>query len=620
MLVEKVGHKFIEMELNQKEEDIGVKNEMSSEKIEESQISNDSAEIVEYSDFAKSDFVNLLKELKKDNDLNRVVKVLREIKYHINKIQDLERAVALNRFIELGSDAEDFHYRPDVMDVAIEADLKHLRVKTTAHLKELEAKKDDNLAQKESLLNELRQLVESTDDKHSFNRFKEIQDQWNSIGPIPHSRNRSIWASYHALVELFYDNRNIYFELKELDRKKNFEAKTKLCERAEKIVSLKNINEAIRELDNLHEEYKRIGPVANEEKEPLWDRFKKASKSIHERRDARQTELYEEQLKNLDQKIEIVNSVEQYATFQSDKISDWNKKTVEILELQKKWDKVKGVPQNKAREVSRKFWAAFKLFFKNKGLAFKESVKLQNENLSLKMDLIKRVDEIKESEDWEKTSNELRHIQNEWKKIGPVSFKDNQRVYLEFKSSCDYFFDRLRAKRNEDESNKVENLKNKEELCKDLEKMVSEKIGTLDDIKKLSHDFNNSGGVPNNSNFEINNRFEKAVLQWLNSVSSASEEEKAKIKLQIELDGLKTDSDAENKIHKRVQILKRKISHSENEFVTLKNNLEFFSFSKKSENLKNEFNQKLEVAEQNLNKMKQELKLLYDIARKNLQS
>ncbi len=318
------------METEAKEELVKVDNVLEDESVSATSNVNeeldDNVAAQDYSNFTKQEFVDLLKELSSSTDYRKTDSILKEAKSQYDDMQDKERAAALQRFVNDGGSPDDFEFRTGPLDIAFEAAYKVLKDRKAEHFKGLEDQKNDNFRKKTQLLEDLRKLIDGEDDRHSFDKLKEIQQQWKNIGAVPLAQAKPLWASYHALMDRFYDNRNIYFELKELDRKKNLEAKIELCVRAEKLAEVERIGEAVRELNELHEEYKHIGPVSREDKDAVWERFKKASDAIYARRDSFVANLSQEWQKNLELKESIINEINVHSSFQSDRIKEWNQK------------------------------------------------------------------------------------------------------------------------------------------------------------------------------------------------------------------------------------------------------------------------------------------------------
>jgi len=570
----------------------------------------------DYSNFSKKDFVDLLKELAHQSDFRKIDSVLKTARAHYDENLDKERSVALNKFISDGGSPDDFEFRQDPLDVAFEANYKLLRDRRAEHFRSQEEQKNDNFKKKNILLEELRGLVDGEDNKHSFDKLKEIQQQWKQIGAVPAAHVRPQWASYHALLDRFYDNRNIYFELKELDRKKNLEAKLELCARAEKLATVEKIGDAVRELNELHEEYKHIGPVAREEKEAVWERFKAASDAVYARRDQFITTLHEELARNLQAKEQIIADVNAFAGFQSDRIKEWNQKTTEIIALQKKWESVGAVPRNKAKDTNKRFWAGFKTFFNTKGAFFKKLDESRGQNLELKKQLVQQAIALKESTEWEKAANEMKALQVKWKEIGPVPEKMREKIFQEFKAACDFFFEHRRVKFEEADKVQTDNLEKKQAICEALEKMAADKSATVGQIKEMQRSFQGLGFVPRNAVNLIKARFTAAVDSALASLGNLTAEEKDKAALEIQLENMKSDPDAGYKIHQREQALRKKIAKAENDLATLKNNLEFFGRSKNAEKMKAEFSAQIEASSQEVTKLKAELKMLKSVGSK----
>ena len=436
------------------------------------------ADPVDYTNFTKQQFAELIKDISKDDNFKRVDHVLREIKPLFDDIREKERAEALLKFIATGGVEEDFEFKGDEFDMVFDANVKLIKDRKAQFFKQQEENKIENLRKKQELLEKLRVLSDSQDTTDQFDGFKELQKEWKSIGAVPGAHAKTLWANYHALTDRFYDNQSIYFELKELDRRKNLEAKLELCSRAEKLADVELIKDAIRELNELHHEFKHLGPVPKEDKEAVWQRFKAASDAVYAKRDAYLQNLQQELQVNFNSKATLSDEVQAFITFQSDRIKEWNQKTKEILEIQKKWEIIGGLPRAKAKDVNKKFWTAFKTFFNNKNAFFKKLDEEREHNLQLKNDLVKKALELKESNDWERTSNELKNLQQKWKDVGPVPEKFREKVFKEFKDACDHFFEQRRTQHDKVEIEQQENLKVKEEICTELESHAAAKTGS----------------------------------------------------------------------------------------------------------------------------------------------
>ena len=568
---------------------------------------------IDYHNYTKKQLVGVIEGLVKEDNIKTIDRTLKEIKPHYDELREAERAEALNRFIEGGGDAADFDYKPDETDIRFDANYALLRDRRSKHFANLEKQKDNNLAAKNNLLEKLRALVDDEETTASINALKEIQKEWKSIGQIPANQVRALWANYNALLDRFYDNRSIYFELKELDRRKNLEAKLELCERAEKLQQEDNLKNAIKELNELHEEFRHIGPVPKEEQEPLWQRFKAASDALYDRRREFVDKLKEDLHANLKVKQALGDEVQAFLSFDSDRINDWNEKTREILEFQKKWEAVGGLPREKAKEVNKHFWSGFKGFFSNKNAFFKKLEGQREENLQKKKELVARAEALKDSTDWNSTAEALKKLQAEWREIGPVPEKSRNSIFAEFKKACDHFFEQKRAKNKEVNQEYEVNLKQKEAICEKIEQLAKEKSGDIDQLESLFDQFQDIGFVPRNAIKTIQNRFNEAVDHFLESAENLNDEDKHNIKLTIRFSKLKNSPNANRKLYQKEGEIRKHITKLENDIALWRNNLEFFANSKTADKLKEDFNVKIKKAKAELKELKEQLHVIRNI-------
>lgn len=568
---------------------------------------------VDYSGFTKSELVSAVKELAKEDNFKKVDLALKDIKPLFDEMRAAERKEALDKFKADGGIEEDFEFRLDELDHTFDATTKLIRDRRNEYFRNLENRKNENLRKKNEILESLRTLIDGEDSAHSFQTFKELQQAWKQVGPVPPAHIKTLWANYNALIDRFYDHRNIYFELKELDRKKNLEAKHELCVRAEQLTAKEKIKDAVKELNELHNEFKHIGPVPKDDQETVWQRFKAASDAVYAKRDEFVAGLQTELKANFEAKSAIAEEAQTFQQFTTDRIKDWNQKTQEILALQKRWDAVGGTPRAKSKELNKKFWSAFKQFFHNKNQFFKKLDEERDGNLKAKQQLVARAIELKASDDWNKTSQELKQLQLQWKDIGPVPEKQRDKIFKEFKEACDFFFNQRRGSQVKADQEQEVNLKQKETIIDELISATVAGNTSVEQLDELQAKFNEIGFVPKNAIASVKQRFTDAVAKYVNSISGLSAAEREQTLLQSQLSGLKNDPQADRKLYNKEQTLRKQIQKAENDLSTLRNNLEFFGRSKNAEKLKEEFNGKIEEANQNLIQLKKQLKMLKSV-------
>ncbi|WP_228780207.1 DUF349 domain-containing protein [Aquiflexum lacus] len=586
-----------------------VKDDTQSDEENEEQGEIEEDTHVDYSNYTKKQLLSSFKELLLNDKFFKNDTSLAEIKSQFEEIFNHEKEEALNDFVTNGGNADDFEYRPTDEDKAMFVVFNEFRERKSLFFKEQERQKEKNLSAKNQILDKLRELVDGEETTHSINTIKQIQDEWKKIGPVPGSQNRNLWASYNALMDRFYDNRSIYFELKELDRKKNLEQKLEICEKAESLFALPDLKEAIKILNDLHEEFKHIGPVPRDEQEDLWNRFKSASDAVYSRR----KEFYDNQkgtlIENLAKKQDLILKLESYKDFSASKIKDWNVKTKEVLAIQKDWEAIGPIPRENGKDINKQFWGHFKQFFQNKNHFFKELDEIRLSNKVKAEELIEKATALQESTDWQQTASQLISLQQEWKKIGPTPEKVRDELYKKFKLACDTFFENRRNSTKQINKEFDENLKTKEALC---QKIIEDSKGSdLSEsaLEALISEFNAIGFVPRKNMKEIMAKFNEAVDTYVKNMGIGGGE-KEEFLFRLNLNKLQTDPNSNRVLNKKEHGIRKQISDLENNITLWKNNLEFFAASKTADKLKDQFDEKIRKAETEVEKLKKKLTII----------
>lgn len=567
-------------------------------------------EELDFEHASKDEVVAKIREVKNEDNIRSLDRVLKAIKPRFDELYEISKNEALQKFVSEGNEADSFEYHGDEADKEFFTLYGQLRTKRNKHYKDLESQKESNLKKKEQLLEQLREIVDGEESSNSINSVRELQNEWKKVGPVPGAQNKTLWANYNALLDRYYDNRSIYFELKDLDRKKNLKLKEELCLKAENLNNMEDMKSAIIQLNELHEEYKHIGPVPKEDQEPLWQRFKAASDAIYAQRKEYFEELKVEFEANLVKKQELIRKVEEFTKFNSDRITEWNGKTKELLEVQKQWEAIGGVPREKAKEINKGFWNSFKAFFSNKNQFFKELESKREENLIKKKELIVKAEELKDSEDWNSTADKLKHLQSQWKDIGPVPEKVRNETYKQFKAACDHFFNNRRDQNKEQFKAYEDNLQLKLQICDQLEAAASGDSINLDDLYDLIDNFTAVGFVPKNAIKKIRNRFE-SVKEKLLSNEAIDEGDRADLRNHISMGRLKNSPGGAQKLNRKEHSVKRKISSLENDISTWNTNMEFFANSPTADKLKADMQKKIDDAEKELEDLKSQLSIIY---------
>ncbi|WP_420318541.1 DUF349 domain-containing protein [Ekhidna sp.] len=567
---------------------------------------HDEEEELDFEHADKEELVAKIRDVKNEENIRSLDRVLKAIKPRFDELYEISKNEALQKFVTDGNEADAFEYHGDELDKEFITLYGQLKSKRNKHYKDLESQKEDNLKKKERLLEQLREIVDGEESADSINSVRELQSEWKRTGPVPGAMNKTLWANYNALLDRYYDNRSIYFELKDLDRKKNMKLKEELCEKAEALAEMDDLKSAIIHLNDLHEEYKHIGPVPKENQEPLWQRFKGASDAIYAKRKEYFEHLKGEFDKNLVKKEKLIKEVEEFTKFQSDRITEWNGKTKELLELQKRWEAIGGVPRDKAKTTNKAFWNNFKGFFANKNQFFKELESKREENLQKKLELVEKAEALKDSDDWNSTADKLKHLQAQWKDIGPVPEKVRNETYKKFKTACDHFFNRRRDQNKEQFKAFEENLKLKLQVCDQIEAAAKSDSLDLDNLYDLIDNYTSIGFVPKNAIKKIRNRFDK-VKELILSSEVIHEDDRIDLKNHIEMGRLKNTPGGDRKIQRKEHSIRRKISSIENDISTWNTNMEFFADSATADKLKAEMQERIDKAESELEDLKSQL-------------
>ncbi|MGV3586881.1 MAG: DUF349 domain-containing protein [Adhaeribacter sp.] len=520
----------------------------------------------------------------------------------------VEKAEALDRFMAEGSSADDFEFQPGFEHQELEKAYFQFRENRSREQRNDEEQKIKNAKRKQELLDELRELVESPETKSSGDKIRQIQTEWKAIGPVPPADSKQLWNSYHALLDIFYNNRSIFYELKELDRRKNLQHKIHLCERAEALVNQPSINTALQELRKLHEEWKNVGPVPNDQRDAIWERFIQASEKVHARKKEFISERKAQEQENLIKKTALLDRMEAFQSFGTDRINDWRDKTDEIQKLKEEWDSVGLVPKERADEINKRFWSSYKAFFNHKNAFFKNLDEQKMQNLRLKTELCEQAETLRDSTDWDETKEKLIQLQKKWKTIGRVPDKYSDKLWQRFRSACNEFFDRKQnqVQQRENELNQASQIKQTyfEELASRIT-LLNTEPGSYEEYEQLR---NRWLGLPSNKGTNrLDDKYFDLLEKFVNSIVDLTTEEKDAVVAELQVTRFKQGPDASSRIQQKEQAIRRDISQLENDIRTLKTNIEFFGRSKNAEKLREEYQARIAEADHRIQVLQRQL-------------
>ena len=375
--------------------------------------------------------------------------------------------------------------------------------------------REANLLKKQAIIEDLKALVEGQDDMSSqFPAFREIQNRWKEAGPVPAQSFRDINDRYQFYVEKFYDMVKISRDLRDLDFKKNLEAKEALCEAAEKLAENENIVSAFHELQKLHEQWKEFGPVAKEKREEIWDRFKAATAVINKRYQAHFEELKGQQLENLEKKKKLCEKVEEIAAREVKGSAEWNAFSKEIEDIQAEWRKIGFATKKENQKIYDRFRAACDAFYGRKREYYNGIKGAMNENLEKKQALIEQAEALKDSTEWKKTTDQYISLQKQWKEIGPVPRKKSEQLWKRFRAACDEFFARRDANASP-ENDFYGNLKAKRKLIEDIKAYVpgDDETANAEMMREFNERWQAIGHVPFKEKDAVQTEFREAMRE-----------------------------------------------------------------------------------------------------------
>ena len=533
------------------------------------------------------------------------------LKQSFYKLHNAEQDAARKLFIENGGAAENFVPQTDCVEEEFKNIMSVIKEKRSALTAELEKQKEMNLQVKLSIIEELKELVESPDDANkSYTEFKKLQQQWNEVKLVPQAKVNELWKNYQLYVEKFYDLLKLNNEFREYDFKKNLEIKTHLCEAAEKLADEADVVSAFHQLQKLHQEFRDTGPVAKELRDEIWARFKAASTTVNRRHQQHFEALKEVEQHNLDQKTVICEIIEAIDYKELTNFASWESKTQEVIALQNKWKTIGFAPQKMNVKIFERFRKACDEFFRKKGEFFKSLKEGMNENLEKKRALCEKAEALKDSTDWKATADELTKLQKEWRTIGPVAKKYSDAVWKRFISACDYFFEQKNKATSSQRSVEQENLEKK--------KAIIEKLNAIDDqmdteeatqlVRDLMKEWNGVGHVPFKEKDRIYKQYHSQVDKLFERFNiSASNKKLSNFKSTIS----SIQEGSPQALYREREKLVRAFDNMKNELQTYENNLGFLTTSsKKGNSLLTEINRKVEKLKADIELVKEKIKVV----------
>lgn len=550
----------------------------------------------------KEGIVERIKQLAEgDGDISRQEVDL--LKSHFYRILKNESEAAFKAYTDGGGEAEAYMPTPDPLEQVFKEQINIVREKRAALHEAQEKAKEENYLKKVQIIDKIKQILDTPDEvNRSYNDFRQLQQEWNTIKDVPAEKATELWKTYQVNVEKFYDTLKLNNEFRAYDFKKNLEMKTALCEKAEALAAETDVVGSFRKLQQLHQQFREIGPVAKELREEIWNRFKEASTVINKRHQDFFEGRKQQEQENLDKKTVICETIEAIDIEALKTFANWNEASEKITQLQAEWKTIGFAPQKMNQKIYDRFRAACDKFFQTKAEFFKSVRDNLNENLRRKKELCEKAEALKDSTDWKATTDLLVALQKEWRTIGAVPKKQSDEVWARFNAACDAFFENKKANTSSQFTEQNENLEKKRSIVERLAAIVPEEFGDnlRQHLRDAQAEWDAIGHVP----FKEKDKVFKALREQMDRLYGYLGENASRRRVERFKNELSNGngSNLRDRLARQAEILQQEIK-------TYENNLGFLNLSKsKSGNaLVDELNRKMDKLRADLKEIKEKI-------------
>ena len=558
---------------------------------------------------SKSEIIERLKEIV-GNDENPTKEELDHLKTSFYKLHIAEREAQQKAYLEAGGDPDKYILVPDEAEDVFKAEMGVIKERRAKLFLQQEAEKQENLEKKLNIIERIKNMASSPEEANkNYNEFKELQQQWKDIKNVPADKANELWRNYQLYVEQYYDQLNLNREAREYDFKKNLGIKNHLCEAAEKLAEEPDVISAFHQLQELHQQFREVGPVAKELRDEVWTRFKAASTIINKRHQQHFDELRAKEEDNLVKKTALCEKVEDIVKDEHKGANEWEKLTKEIIDIQAEWKKIGFAPQKMNVKIFERFRAACDDFFSKKAAFFKEMKQRYNENIAKKQSLIEKAEALMESTDWKVTTDKMIALQKEWKTIGAVPKKVGDELWSKFLEACNKFFEARNAANAGTRNEERTNLDKKKAIISQLKELVEGNVDDLQEkVKGLVDEYAKIGHVPYKEKDKLYKQYHEVLDKLYDDLHVTT----AKRRLDNFKSNLKNVvKRGEDALDNERGRLMRRYEGLKQEINTYENNLGFLNASsKKGNSLIDEMNRKVQRLKDDMELIKQKIKTI----------
>lgn len=558
---------------------------------------------------SKAEIIERLKEIV-GNDENPTKEELDHLKTSFYKLHIAEREAQQKAYLEAGGDPDKYILVPDEAEDVFKAEMGVIKERRAKLFLQQEAEKQENLEKKLNIIERIKNMASSPEEANkNYNEFKELQQQWKDIKNVPADKANELWRNYQLYVEQYYDQLNLNREAREYDFKKNLGIKNHLCEAAEKLAEEPDVISAFHQLQELHQQFREVGPVAKELRDEVWTRFKAASTIINKRHQQHFDELRAKEEDNLVKKTALCEKVEDIVKDEHKGANEWEKLTKEIIDIQAEWKKIGFAPQKMNVKIFERFRAACDDFFSKKAAFFKEMKQRYNENIAKKQSLIEKAEALMESTDWKVTTDKMIALQKEWRTIGAVPKKAGDELWSKFLEACNKFFEARNAANAGTRNEERTNLDKKKAIISQLKELVEGSVDDLQEkVKGLVDEYAKIGHVPYKEKDKLYKQYHEVLDKLYDDLHVTT----AKRKLDNFKSNLKNVvKRGEDALDNERGRLMRRYEGLKQEINTYENNLGFLNASsKKGNSLIDEMNRKVQRLKDDMELIKQKIKTI----------
>jgi hypothetical protein len=558
---------------------------------------------------SKAEIIERLKEIV-GNDENPTKEELDHLKTSFYKLHIAEREAQQKAYLEAGGDPDKYVLVPDEAEDVFKAEMGVIKERRAKLFLQQEAEKQENLEKKLNIIERIKNMASSPEEANkNYNEFKELQQQWKDIKNVPADKANELWRNYQLYVEQYYDQLNLNREAREYDFKKNLGIKNHLCEAAEKLAEEPDVISAFHQLQELHQQFREVGPVAKELRDEVWTRFKAASTVINKRHQQHFDELRAKEEHNLVKKTALCEKVEDIVKDEHKGANEWEKLTKEIIDIQAEWKKIGFAPQKMNVKIFERFRAACDDFFSKKAAFFKEMKQRYNENIAKKQSLIEKAEALMESTDWKVTTDKMIALQKEWKTIGAVPKKAGDELWSKFLEACNKFFEARNAANAGTRNEERTNLDKKKAIISQLKELVEGSVDDLQEkVKGLVDEYAKIGHVPYKEKDKLYKQYHEVLDKLYDDLHVTT----AKRRLDNFKSNLKNVvKRGEDALDNERGRLMRRYEGLKQEINTYENNLGFLNASsKKGNSLIDEMNRKVQRLKDDMELIKQKIKTI----------